>query len=351
MNPNRPTARRALPRRLMLAGYAAALPLLAACADRTLTLPVATPAAPAPIAAAECTVSVKEATMVCTDARRPASGARGDKIVGGQEVYVRLTSTPGVYDSGTSILSTNVTVQNLLRQTMGVDSTSAVLGVKVFFDQQPVLVSGNGNVSVYNNGDGLETFTAGNQPYYLYNQAITPYEISAARTWQFSVDPGVTAFRFTVYVSTPLASYTGTLLDFVWEGDVSSDWQTPGNWNLNAVPDSGSTVAIPADSLLPSHTMPVLSADAALTNLRVGYGSSVGLNSHTLVAWGNVDAVGTVSGGTVWSRGTGALLGGKLSATQVSGSAALQKSTFTSGAVSVTGALAVKNQALSIQIP
>lgn len=337
-----------LPRRAWLA---AALPLLAACADREITLP-ATPGAPAPIAAAECTVRVREATMVCTDARRTtASGARADKILGGQDVYVRLTSTSGVYDAGTQILSTSVTVQNLLRQTMGVDSTSAVLGVKVFFEQQPVLVSGSGNVSVYNNGDGLETFTAGNQPYYLYNQAITPYEISSARTWMFSVDNTVTVFRFTVYVSTPLADYTGSLLDHVWEGDVDTDWQTAGNWDLNSVPDSGSTVAIPADSLLASSNMPVLSADGALTNLRVGYASTLDLNSHTLVAWGNVDAVGTISGGTLWSRGTGAMLGGNLGAVQVSGSASLQKSTVTSGAVSVTGSLAVKDQALSIQIP
>ncbi|HET7462425.1 MAG TPA: hypothetical protein VFJ82_14325 [Longimicrobium sp.] len=338
-----------LPKRAWLA---AALPLLAACADRSITLPATPPAAPAPLAAAECTVTVADASMVCTDARRPSPpGVRADKILGGQDVYVRLTSTSGVYDSGTQILSSNVTVQNLLRQTMGVDSTSAVLGVRVFFQQQPVRISGTGNVSVYNNGDGLETFTAGNQPYYLYNQAITPYQISSARTWQFSVDPGVTVFRFTVYVSAPLADYSGTLLDHVWEGDVSTDWQTSGNWNLNSVPDSGSTVSVPADSLLASHTMPVLSADGALTNLRVGYASTLNLNSHTLVAWGNVDAVGAISGGTLWSRGSGALLGGKLSAVQVSGSASLQKATVTSGAVSVTGSLAVKDQALSIQVP
>jgi len=350
MPPTPPALRRARvrPGRAWLA---ALLPLLAACADRSLTLP-AVPAAPAPMAAAECTVSVADASMVCTDARRPSgSGARADKILGGQEVYVRLTSTSGVYDSGTHILSTSVTVQNLLRQTMGVDSTSAVLGVKVFFDQQPVLVSGSGNVSVYNNGDGLETFTAGNQPYYLYNQAIKPFEVSSARTWMFSVDPGVTVFRFTVYVSAPLADYSGTLLDHVWEGDVGTDWQASGNWNLNTVPDSGSTVSVPADSLLASHTMPVLSADGVLTNLRVGYASTLNLNSHTLVAWGNVDAVGTLSGGTLWSRGSGALLGGNLGTVLVSGSASLQKATATSGAVSVTGSLAVKDQPLTIKIP
>ncbi|HET7229940.1 MAG TPA: hypothetical protein VFJ16_08065 [Longimicrobium sp.] len=351
MTPTRSFAPRALPRRPKLAWIAAALPLLAACSDRGITLP-AVPAAPAPIAAALCTVSVAEQSMVCTDAQRsPASGARADKILGGQEVYVRLTSSGTSYDGGTEILSTNVTVQNLLRQTMGVDSTAAVVGVRVFFQQNPTVTVGSGEVTLVNPDATDGTFTATNQPYYLYNQAITPYEISAARNWLFNVPPTATKFVFTVYVSAPLASYTGTLLDHVWTGATSSDWSTAGNWNLGTVPDSGSTVSIPADSLLASHTMPVLSADVALTNLRVGYGSTLGLSGHTLVAWGNVDGVGTVSGGTVWSRGTAALLGGNLASVQVSGSAALQKSTVTSGAVSVTGTLAVKDQALSIQIP
>jgi hypothetical protein len=96
----------------------------------------------------------------------------------------------------------------------------------------------------------------------------------------------------------------------------------------------------------------VLNADGVLSNLRVGYGSTLKLNGHTLVAWGNVDAVGTVSGGTLWMRGTGTLLGGSVASVQVSGSSSLQRATVASGAVAVTGgALAVKDKALSIQIP
>jgi hypothetical protein len=162
----------------------------------------------------------------------------------------------------------------------------------------------------------------------------------------------VNTFVFTVYVSAPVVDENLPLLDAVWTGAVDSVWSNAGNWQGGVVPDSAGTVSIPSDSLIAgTHSQPYLTADAQITNLRVGFGSSLRLGGFTLVAWGNVDGVGAISGGTLWSRGTSTLLGGSLSATQVSGSSSLQRSTVTSGAVSVTGALAVKDQALSISIP
>jgi len=138
----------------------------------------------------------------------------------------------------------------------------------------------------------------------------------------------------------------------VWEGDVSTDWNVGGNWSGGVIPDSASTVSIPADSLLaPGHFLPVLTANVFVTNLRVGYNSTLGLAGFTLTAYGNVDGVGSIAGGTLKAAGTGALLGGFLSAMQVTGSSSLQRSTTTSGAVSITGSLSVKDQALNISIP
>lgn len=340
------------PRRMVgRAAVLAMLPLAAACTDRSLTLP-RDGGVPAPQAlpVAVCRVNVTEQSMVCTDARKPAATrAQAEKILGGQEIYVRLSSSGTEYDAGTQILSSNVTVQNLLRQTMGIDSTNAMVGVRVFFQQQPTVIQGSGNVSIQN-ADGMETFTESNQPYFLYNQEIAPYQISTPRQWLFSCDVGVTAFEFTLYVSAPLVDSSLPLLDHVWKGSTDANWDTGTNWNLGAAPDSGSTVAIPVpDSVV---TMPVLSNDAVLTNLRVAPGSTLGLGGKTLVAWGIVDGVGVISDGTIWSRGTGTLLGGFLPSVRVTGSASLQRPTVASGAVSVSdGSLTVKNQPLSIQIP
>jgi hypothetical protein len=323
----------------------ALLMLLAACSDRSLTLPL--PAAPTgPMAALECTVSVQQNTMVC--GATGSSGGRGDKLLGGQERYIKLTSSGTAYNSSTKIFSSNVTVQNLLEQNIGTTDGSTVVGVDVFFAS--LSVNGTGSVAVANY-DGIGTFTATNQRYFHYHEILSPYQISAAKSWQFQVTGSVSTFSFTVYLSAPMVDESAPLLDKVWDGDTSTSWLTGSNWQGGVAPDSASTVSIPTDSLLPSHVYPVLTADAFLTNLRVGFGSSLGLAGFTATAYGNVDAVGTVSGGTLKVAGSGVVIGGNLSAMQVTGSAALQRSTKASGAVSVTGTLNVKDQALSISIP
>jgi hypothetical protein len=331
---------------------AALLPLLAACTDRSPLLPV-TPAGREPMAAAVCTVNVREGSMVCTDARRLAGNTalRADKILGGQETYVRLTSANTTYDGDTDVLSTDVTVQNLLQKTIGVDSTSAVVGVRVFFNQKPTVTSGSGTVTL-TNADGLDTFTGSNQPYYTYAQSIEPYQVSSSRNWRFNVPETALVFVFTVYVSAPLSDYSGSLLGPVWKGSGDGVWSNTANWEGGAVPDAASTVAIPADSLLSGSSSPTLDADRELKNLRVGYGSSVGLGGFTLTAWGNVDAVGALNGGTLHMRGGSAQLGGTVSGLQVSGGVQLQKATAASGSVSVQdGALTVKDQTLTISVP
>ena len=330
----------------------AAVLALGACTDRQLVLPSAQlPASSNPVAAVSCRVNVPEKLMECVRGAVPGlngQAARGDKYLGGQDVYVKLTSSGTSYDSGTEILSSNVTVQNLLRQNMGTQDGSTVLGVKVFFANVNV-TSGTGSVSVL--ADGTDAFTASGQPYYHYNQIIHPFEISSSRQWQFSAPSTVSTFTFTVYVAAPLVDEVGALRDRVWTGAADSVWTNFSNWT-GGVPDSASVVVIPPDSLIAgAHKQPFLAANAVATHLRVGLSSSLRLNGFTFTAWGNVDAVGPISGGTLWMRGDDVLLGGTLPSVQIGGDAVLQRSTFTSGAVSVTGTLAVKDQSMSIQIP
>lgn len=334
--------------KLVRAWPALALPLLAACVDRSPTLPTALPEGPAgSTTILQCTVSVPEQRMSCAPFT-PTGAARAARLLGGQDRYVKIASFGTAYDGGTQILSSNVTVQNLLQQNIGTTDGSTVVGVDVFFASVNV-TSGTGSVGVVTPDTG--TFTATNQPYYHYNQIISPYEISAAETWQFQVTGAVSTFSFVVYVSAPMVNESAPLLDKVWDGDTSTDWLVGSNWQGGVSPDSASTVSIPADSILVSPNFPVLTANAFLTNLRVGYQSTLGLAGFTLTAYGNVDAVGTVSGGTLNVAGSSVVIGGNLSAMQVTGNAELQRSTKASGAVSVTGSLSVKDQALSISIP
>ncbi|HSU18026.1 hypothetical protein [Longimicrobium sp.] len=323
--------------------------LLAACTDRLLPT-AAAPALPAgTVGQVTCSVNVPAQTMSCTSVK-PA-GPRGDRIIGKQDVYVKLSSSGTTWDAGTEILSSNVVVQNLADRPMGTPDGFTVSGVKVFFQTGPTVTSGTGSVTVAN-PDGTDgTFLASNQTYFSYGEILSPYQLSRAKTWQFNVPSTVVSFEFTVYVSTPLPNENDPLVDKVWTGAVDSVWSTPGNWQDGVVPDSSSVVAIPPDSLLASHTQPVLAADADVGYLRVGAASSLGLKGFTLRARANVDAVGTISGGTVWMSGTGALLRGNVDALQVSGSTQLQGTVKATGAVSVTGSLSVKDQVMSIQLP
>jgi hypothetical protein len=335
------------------AGWLLALPLLAACVDRSPTLPAALPPEiPAEaVGMLQCDVSVPEQSMSCV-AVTPQDGVRGAKLLGGQEKYVKLSSSGTAYDGGTQILSSNVTVQNLVDQSIGTTDGTTVTGVDVFFAAGPTVTSGGGGSVTVLNYDGTGTFTATNQRYFHYAEIIETYEISSAKSWQFQISGAVSTFSFIVYVSAPMADESASLLDEVWAGGTDGNWQTASNWTSGVAPDSANTVAIPADSLLaPGHALPTLSANARLTNLRVGFGSSLGLGGFTLTVYGNVDAVGAVSGGTVRVAGAGAYVGGNVAAVEVTGSAQLQRSTRATGAVSVTGSLSVKNQALSVSIP
>ncbi|MDB4915148.1 MAG: Endoglucanase-like protein [Gemmatimonadetes bacterium] len=153
-----------------------------------------------------CTGRVTSKIVSCA---RPSSDVHADLIVGGQGTYIQLTSSNVAYNSGTSIFSVDVTVQNLIPQALGtVDGTTGdPAGVEVFFSDPPVVTVGSGSVSVAN-ADGQGTFTGTNQGYFAYAGAalgadglLSPNETSSAKTWQFNLDPGVDFFEFWVYIN------------------------------------------------------------------------------------------------------------------------------------------------------
>jgi hypothetical protein len=134
-----------------------------------------------------------------------------------------------------------------------------------------------------------------------------------------------------------------------WEGDVSSDWQTAGNWDANVVPGSATVAIIPAAGTLPN--LPVLTANAQVLDLTVGSARTLGLGGFTLQAGGDVTATGTISNGVLQLSGSDADWQGTVDDVVISGAGFLAGATTATGPVSVTGSLTIADQALSIAIP
>jgi len=191
---------------LKLTAAVAAL-ALAACADQSPVASRVPPAsAPAPsvpltaIQAFECTGSTRGGTVSCA---APRAGAGSQVLIGGQNVYLKLTSSNVSYNSGTEIFQFDVTVQNLMNEAIGTpDGTVAdPQGVQVFFHLGPTATDGTGTITVAN-ADGTDAFTGTNQPYFAYNQILAQNQVSSAKTWQLHVPTTVNTFTFTVYVET-----------------------------------------------------------------------------------------------------------------------------------------------------
>jgi hypothetical protein len=349
-----PVSRRSLARALAIL-----TPILAGCRE-TATAPALAPVPRGDASlAAVCSMNVAERALTCAQASTSLAGAGSggasyDRIVGGQDMYVRLSSSGTAFDAGTEILSTNVTVQNLTRSMMGTTDGTTMSTLRVFFEEQPTVTAGTGTVTVAN-PDGIGTFTNSGQPYFEYQQMLHSYEISSSRVWQFNVPATVGSFRFAVYVSAPMQNETAssTLLDLVWNGLTDSAWLAGYNWGGGSTPADTSTVVIPAAATLdPSASQPSLTANDSIANLRVGSGSTLSLGGFTLSISGNVDALGSIAGGTTLLTGSGALVGGNVDKLVVTGNASLQRSTTATGAVSVTdGSLSTSAYPLSIQIP
>ena len=304
-----------------------------------------------------CTVTMAQRQLSCattpgTRANRSVGGQiRADRIIGGQDIYVKLTSSGTSYDSGTEILSSDVTVQNLMQTLIGTTDGATTSGVSVFLESDPTVTSGSGSVTVAN-PDGTGVFTASNQPYFLYSEILEPYQISAAHNWQFSVPATVNTFEFTLYVSVPMVDPSAALVNAVWTGTTSTSWSDTANWRNGAGPADSSVIAIPRASLLTAGAnQPALSANDTVSDLRVGEGSTLTLNGYQLTVTRNLDAPGTITGGTLQLTGDSARIGGNLPALQITGGARLQRATVTNAAVSITGSLSTQQLPFSIVIP
>jgi hypothetical protein len=152
----------------------------------------------------QCAAQVRSGSVSCKGATTAttADGVSRD-IIGGQNAYLKLTSSNVNYDSSTELFQFDVTVQNLLNEAIGTPDGTVPDGdgIIVFMNQAPVATSGSGTIGVMN-PDGQRVFTGSNQDYYEYDEILRKDEVSGAKTWQFAVPATVTSFTFNVYVST-----------------------------------------------------------------------------------------------------------------------------------------------------
>jgi len=212
---------------------------LAACTDRGL------PSAPAPASLAArvviCEANVRANTLACSaPSLQPTGRISADLVLGGQGTYVALRSSHVSYD-GTTTFQADVTVQNLTVLPLGTSDGTTVSGVKVFFHSGPTVTAGTGTVTVAN-ANGTVSVTGTAQPYFLYNQIIQTEQVSAAKTWQWSVPNTVSTFAFQVLVDAA-APQEHTVLRWLYDpvvdgADLAAVWSASAS-NAFAVGTGG----------------------------------------------------------------------------------------------------------------
>jgi hypothetical protein len=212
---------------------------LAACSESTLpteSSQVAPPAVPALLTELTCKADVAAQRIGCAPASPSlASSASPELIIGGQNVYVKLTSTNVVTSNDT--LSGDVTVQNLTVQPWATTdgTTPTGQGVRVFFYKWPT------------NGVTVANATPGwyNDPYQNYFEytgsevgadgILASGEVSSSKKWKFKLN-GASSFTFQVYIWTALPSENGLLL---WTPSTVA--QAGANEHINTIWGSSSS--------------------------------------------------------------------------------------------------------------
>jgi hypothetical protein len=210
---------------------------LAACSESsppTGVIPVVNDANQSILAQLSCRVDAAASTLSCAPAGpASASGRSNDLILGGQNVYVKLTST-NVVTTPTVSVTADVTVKNLTGQpwNTGDGTTVDTAGVKVFFVNLPT------NGVVISNPTDSAVFTASpKQPYFKYSgttllgadQILSAGETSGVINWNFQLN-GATSFTFGVLIVAKMPDETGTLR---WVRDTTSK-TTSGGYLVSA---------------------------------------------------------------------------------------------------------------------
>jgi hypothetical protein len=204
--------RSSLPQGFGFVATCLALFAVSACSEHMVTAPARLSADPDRasddvVVALQCSAQVKSSSVNCKSASATAAGVSQD-VIGGQNVYVKLTSSNVSYNGGTEIFQFDATLQNLLIESIGTPDgvVPDASGIRAFFEDGPTVTGGTGVVTVAN-ADGTATFTASNQPYFTYSQVLGHNAVSSAKTWQLNVPATVNAFTFHIYLEMAVQPY------------------------------------------------------------------------------------------------------------------------------------------------
>jgi hypothetical protein len=199
-------------------------------------------------------------------------------VVGGQNIYVKVQTSNVNYNSGTGNFTFDASIRNLIPQSLGTTDGATLdpAGVRIFFVEGTNLpvVTGSGSVTVPA-PDGSATFTAANQPYYQYNEVLSQYELSPARTWTLNMPTTVTSFNFNLLVAAAVQFPNGWI-------DV-----TPGTYSLAALQNRalGATVRSPVGNVDTTVVVSWNSADATTASV-ADNGYQPGTSSYAALASG-----------------------------------------------------------------
>jgi hypothetical protein len=242
-----------------------------------------------------CTAAIAARSVTCESPAAPGSGGTSDLIIGNQGTYVKLTSSNIAYDGGTRVFSFDVNIQNLVPQAFGTTdgATSDGTGVRVFFNDGPTVLAGTGTASV-GNADGVGTFITTNQPFFQYDPSslgadgiLTTNEVSATKNWQLTIDPTVTQFAFTVYVSANVQFPNG----YVDIAGASANLIQSGTQSLTATARTAVGNPVPSSTVTFASSAPAI----AMVDATTGVVTGVAPGAATITATSSVSTTGSVS--------------------------------------------------------
>jgi alpha-tubulin suppressor-like RCC1 family protein len=123
-------------------------------------------------------------------------------------------------------------------------------GIRVFFHDGPVVTAGSGQAAVAN-PDGTGTFTAAGQPFFRYPGMLAPHAVTAAKTWRFQLDKGVSTFAFHLLVDVrvePKLLITEIMAHPVTADETAGEWFEVYNAGRVMVDLNGYTIASGGDA-------------------------------------------------------------------------------------------------------
>jgi hypothetical protein len=206
------------------------------------------------------------------------------------DTFTSNSNTVTFDGSGTSIISGNSTFYNFTCATAG-KTLTFTRGTEQKVTHNLTLTGSSGNRLILNDtGAGsVPKLSLGPSPNQqsITNVSVTNNDASGGVTL---VAQGDSALSGTT--TNWVLRSSGTT--FTWTGTVSSDWNTPGNWDIGLVPSSTDTVIIPSGT----PNSPAFAGPVSLATLTINSDGALSTSGYALTVTGNFLLNGTLNAGS-----------------------------------------------------